>query len=456
MLLLGAVLAVAGVVAIERLNEDRLYRGLLAEGDTAMANGAAYLAVEAFSGALAVRSDSMVAHYRRGEAYATLGQVSQAERDLRQALRLAPDAPEPLEALGRLHDRRGDYATAADWYTQAADRLHDTDARLLYALALARYRTGALPAARDAARRALARDDTLAEAHYLLGLVATDLRSPREATTAFEQAVRLRPSFAAAFQELAAVDREQGRPADEIRQLQTLVRLDPRVDRQIALAQAHLRAGDHSRALDALAAAETTTPGDSRVALATGRVHLTRAEATADSESITAALTALERALSGTARRSEGLALYGRALYLSGDAARAEQLLEEATHTSPIDRAAFGYLADAAEQLGHHAVARNALLSLDALAGNTATVTERRTRARRIGALALADGDAEGAVTFLNRALSHGDATATTRGLLARALWAADRHDDARLMLESALAQAPGDLDLMRIARTFR
>jgi tetratricopeptide (TPR) repeat protein len=455
-LLLGALLAVAGVVALQRLNVDRQYRGLLADGDTAMAAGQPYLAVEAFSGALAIRTDSMVAHYRRGEAYAALGQALQAERDLREARRLAPDAPEPLEALGRLHDRRADYAVAAGWYTQAAARLHETDARLLYALALARYRSGALPAAHDAVRRALAIDGTLAEAHYLLGLVAHDLQNRTEAIAALEQALRLRPGLVAARQELAGLYGEEGRVDDEAAQLRALVAHDGQLDRHLALARGQLRAGRHAAALDTLATAEAVVPGDSRVALAVGRVHLSLAEEHRDPSSIAAALAALERALGGTARRSEGLALYGRALHLAGDADGAERLLTDAIRTSPVAPAAFGYLADAAEALGHHLVARDALLSLDALEGNTATTEVRRTRARRIGALSLDGQDTSAAVQYLTLAHEAGDHTPDTLVLLVRALWADGRHDDARATLAAAVEQAGDDLALRRLERTLR
>ena len=65
------------------------------------------------------------------------------------------------------------------------------------------------------------------------------------------------------------------------------------------------------------------------------------------------ASTSLERALGGTARRSEGLALYGRALYLSGNYSEAERILRDAVATSPVDLEAFAFLADAAERLGH-------------------------------------------------------------------------------------------------------
>ena len=97
-------------------------------------------------------------------------------------------------------------------------------------------------------------------------------------------------------------------------------------------------------------------------------------------------MTVLERALGGTARRSEGLALYGRALYLSGDAAGAERLLREAVATSPVDLEAFAFLADAAERLRHPLIARDALVQLDALQGDTADHATRLTRGRSASA----------------------------------------------------------------------
>ncbi len=455
LLLVGAALAVAGVIALQRLDQDRRYRGLLADGDAAMASSHTYLALEAYSGALAVKPDSMVAHYRRGEAYAAEGQDAQAVRDLHEARRLAPDAPEPLEALGRLHEGKGDFAAAAAWYGQAAERRRDTDARLLYVLALARYRTGALPAARDAARRAVARDATFAPAHYLAGLLAHDLQDPREAVGALEHAVRLQPSLLAAREELASVYAELHRFPDEAAQLRALASLDPQLDRYLALAMAQVRTADYPAAFAALASAEALAPGDSRLALALGRVHLAMAEA-GDRDAIAKALTTLERALGGTARRSAGLALYGRALHLSGDTAGAERLLQDAIRTSPVDPAAFGYLADAAETLGHPLAARDALLNLDALEGNTAPSVVRAARTRRIGVLSLDGQDGAAAVIYLTQATRDAPDDSAAMGLLARALWMAGRRDDARRALGAALSLSNDDAALRRLERTLR
>lgn len=458
--LLAALLAVAGVVAVQRLNEDRRYRGLLASGDRAMAAGQGYLAAEAYSGALAIRPDSMAAYYRRGEAYAADGQERQARRDLGEAHRLAPDAPEPLEALGRLHERRGDFAGAADWYSEASERLHDTDARLLYTLALARYRTGALPRAGHAARRTIAQDASFAPAHYLLGLVARDMardeRGEREAVAALERAVALQPSMLAAREALAGLYRKHGRLEEEADQLEALVALDPRVDRHLARVQASVRVGDHDAALGALAAAEAALPADSRIALTRGRVYLSLAEHTGSVAAIAAALSALERALGGTARRSEGLALYGRALHLDGDLNGAERLLQEAVQTSPVAPDAYRYLAETAAALGHPLIVRDSLLALEVLEGNTAPAAVRSRRGWRIGTLSLEAGDAATALDYLTRAVRTFPDDPRVFADLARALWLNGRQDEARHTLAQALTLSPGDDALRQIDRTFR
>ena len=54
-------------------------------------------AIEAYSGALALRPDSMVAHLRRGDMYRRQGANELALRDLRDASALDPTAPQPAE-----------------------------------------------------------------------------------------------------------------------------------------------------------------------------------------------------------------------------------------------------------------------------------------------------------------------------------------------------------------------
>jgi tetratricopeptide (TPR) repeat protein len=454
-LVVGGV-AVVGASIFQHLGGERDYRRLLGDGERALRAGNSYAAIEAFSGALAFRPKSMVAHYRRAEAYRAQGRDDEALRDLREAVRLAPDAPEPLIALGELHDRRGDPAQAAAWYAQAAEQLRDESPALLFQLALTRYKAGFPAAARDPLRRIVARNDSIAEAHYLLGLVYRDTQDIDAAISSLEQALRIAPGLTAAREELADLFRARGRNADEMDQLRALAEADDQIDRRVAVALGEARRGQFAVAIGILGQVALDGPQDSRVQLALGRVYLERAERVGDAASIQRALDVLERALGGTARRSEGLALYGRALLLSGDVAGAERILREAVATSPLDLEAFLFLADAAEHLGHDTAARDALVSLDALQGGTAPTEVRAARAHRIGVLSLRAGDPRVAVSYLNQAVNLGQAAVETLALLVRAKYLAGDLPGARETLARALIIDPAHGELLRLARMIR
>jgi predicted Zn-dependent protease len=68
----------------------------------------------------------------------------------------------------------------------------------------------------------------------------------------------------------------------------------------------------------------------------------------------------VEAAAERNASAPELALLRGRAQLLAGDAAGAERSLQIATATLPVDPAAFRYLADAAQRLGHRDAAQAA------------------------------------------------------------------------------------------------
>ena len=73
-------------------------------------------------------------------------------------------------------------------------------------------------------------------------------------------------------------------------------------------------------------------------------------------------------------------------MLLAGDARVAERTLLQAVGKPPVEPAAFRYLADAAERLGHIPVARDALLRYVALAGESdvdQAIAARLTRLSR-------------------------------------------------------------------------
>ena len=88
--LLVSVAALLAVAAWQGVVREREFRRLMAEGDRALATDQTFPAVEAFSGAIALRSDSMIAYLKRGETYRRRGEAGAALRDLRAAARLDP------------------------------------------------------------------------------------------------------------------------------------------------------------------------------------------------------------------------------------------------------------------------------------------------------------------------------------------------------------------------------
>jgi tetratricopeptide (TPR) repeat protein len=458
---IAALLALVGVVAagvvfLQRVRQDGRYRALLLAGERALDAGDPAAAIEAFSGAIALRPDAMVAFFRRGEIYHAERRDDEAIRDLRDAARLAPDAPQPLVALGDVYDGQGDRSRAAVWYGQAAVRLKDQDPGLLYKLALARYRAGAPASAVEPLRTAIGRNDSIGQTHYLLGLVYRDMGNVDGALASLERAVRVAPSLIAAHEELADLYRSRGRLVDEMRQLEALATLDPRVDRIVAIGLAQARQAQFDQALATLALVAAQTPVNPRVQLALARVCLARAERSHDRPTVSRALDILRRTRGDAAEGSEGLALLGRAQYLAGDYVGAERVLRDAVARAPVDAEAFEYLADAADRLSHELDARDALLKLDLLDGELVSAEVRAVRAQRIGTLALRAGDAAGAADYLNRAVKAGLTDAPTWGSLARARWQIGDVTGAQDALAHALALDARDPDLLRLRRIIR
>jgi predicted Zn-dependent protease len=110
-------------------------------------------------------------------------------------------------------------------------------------------------------------------------------------------------------------------------------------------------------------------PDEPAVYTALGRVWLQDAESRNDRIALGKALEALQPPATAAAATPAALMLYGRALFLAGNLAAAERLLLQATARSPVEPAAFRYLADAAERLGHLAEAHDALRRYVALVG---------------------------------------------------------------------------------------
>ena len=365
-LLLSAL--VAGMVLTwYSARQEREYRRLIAVGDAAVARDQTFVAIEAYSGAAAIQPQSMLAYLKRGDTYRRQGELTAALRDLRHASGLDPTSTRTLELLGDVNVALGRLEQAVQHYARFVS-LDDRSPRVLYKLALTHYKRRQPAAGIEPLRQAVTMEDRFSEAHHLLGLCLRERKRTDEALRALRRAVAINPAFTAARADLARLYEELGRNREKLEQLEALAAIEPsRAERLVDVALAYSHLGRTEAAITTLARAAERHPDDPVVFNAIGRVWLESAEVRGDRVALSKALEAFQAsAASGTAT-SEALALYGRALFLSGDTEAGVRTLSAATTMLPVDPAAFLWLSAAAQRRGDMDAATAALASYASL-----------------------------------------------------------------------------------------
>jgi tetratricopeptide (TPR) repeat protein len=391
---------------------EREYRLLLAQGDAALRTDQTFTAIEAYSGAIALRPDSMLAHLRRGETYRRRRDLDNAARDFRLAASIDPSAVRALEALGNVLYEQQWYGRAAEMYERRL-KVDERAPGVALKLAIARYRDRKLDLALTAIAQTLRLDDRRAEAYYLRGLCLREKNDLNGAARAFERAVERAPELVEAREELADLYAAAGRHADELQQLQLVAAIQrDRPDRLIAVGLAHARAARDARDdgaqerqanLAVLTLGSALERSDQRpdVYGVLGEVWLDIASERNDPVDLRKAIEALERAATMTGSSSEVLTNYGRALAADGQLDAADSALDLATRRFPVDPTAFVEYAALSERLNHLDTARRALIQYCALAGVN---HEFVTNALNIARFSLRLHDPETALTWLTRA----------------------------------------------------
>src|SRR5258708_1581475 len=189
-------LSAAGVYGYTLSERERIYRQLIADGEAALARDNTGAAIEAFSGAIPLKDDSMLGYLKRGQTYRRRGEFVAAIRDLRRASDIDPAATRPLEELGDayLADTPHRYAAAPERF-QAYGKLGNRAPPALAKLAFERcpdQRSAYVALGRVWVEIAQARGDRLALSkaiEALEGAVGSDDSS--EALTLFGRALLL-------------------------------------------------------------------------------------------------------------------------------------------------------------------------------------------------------------------------------------------------------------------------
>jgi tetratricopeptide (TPR) repeat protein len=433
---------------------QRDYRSALMRGDNALRDEQSFAAIEAYSGAIELHPDSMLAYLRRGQTYrrrGDRGDLDAAARDFRKAAALDPSAIAPLEGLGDVNYQLDRYGRAADAFERAIS-LDDRSARISHKLALARYRDGDVDAALDAVARTVRLDERQADAHYLLGMCLREKGRTTEAMRAFERAVALAPGLVAARDELADLYGAHGRRSDQIEQLQVLAALDPtRVERQVEVAMAHAHAGHWDLAVLTLGSALERHHDEPLIYRALGQIWLERPRD--DAAFLSKAREALERAASSPTAPSDLLTLYARALLDEGAVDDGERALEQAITRFPVEPSAFLLYAAVAEKQNHLVPARNALIAYGTL---VRPETDAVPRAAKIAALSLQLNDATTAVEWLTQATTASPNDALLLASLADAQLRSGDRAAAQATIARGLDRDPKNAQLAVLARKIR
>ena len=446
-----ALIAVAGVLAYSVVASEREFDRLIAEGDHAVANDRHFQAIEAYSGAIALRPDSMLAHLKRGVAYQDQGQLESALRDLREAVTIDPSALIPLELTGDVNVALTRSERAVERY-EAYIALDERNPRVLYKLGLARYRAGRIDEASDPLQQAIRIDPGLGDAYYVLGLVQRDQNQLAHARASLEHAARLSPAGQTAAREaLADVYALDGDHSKAINQLEALAALDPtRAERLIALGLAQARAGREDAAVTTLGRAVERFPDAPQVYAALGEVWLTIAQRRGDHVALNKALEALGLAASRPDATSDTLAALGRASLLAGDVRGAERALRQAVSRVPVPPEAYLQLADVTVRDGRIQDARDSLVKYATLIGDERPMAAVATR---IGDLSMKLGDAALAVRWFDRAMDEAGPTTALQMRLADAALRAGNVPRASQIINEGLAADPGHPGLLQLKR---
>lgn len=448
--LVAAGIAAAAVLVLVSLRTEQEFDRLLAAGDAALAQADLSTALEAYTGAVTLKSDAMVAYLKRGVAYRQREELEAALRDFRRAGELDNTAPRVFEWQGDVNLALQRFARAADCFTQSL-ALDDRQPAVLYKLGVARYRDGRAGAAVEPLRRAVALSPRLAEAHYLLGVSLRDAGRDDEALVALGTAARLSPGMLAAREVRAEVLLAHGRLSRAIDDLEALAALEPdRPERAVALGLAQARAGRREAAIMGLGQAAERFPQSAAVYRALGQVWMDGAED--DAVVLDKAIAALARAATLPDVNADVRTLLARARLRRGDVAGAERDLRAATERLPVPSAAFRLLGDVLERRRQWTDARDAFVHYAALTAGSAGAADV---ASHIGQLSMRIRDPHTAAYWYEKALAEAGPSADLLFRLATAESSRGATAAARDLVARGLALEPAHAGLRALARSL-
>jgi tetratricopeptide (TPR) repeat protein len=187
-----------------------------------------------------------------GRAHERRGEFNLAERDFRQALRLDSRSVDTLQALAGVLSRQGQWQKSLDLLIQAR-ALDPNSADVLRKLAATSLHTSSISEGIDAAQALVKLRPNDPDALYLLAVTQLQNKESEEARASFENYLKMRPQDALAFLALAMAEIGLHDFSAAEASLQQSIKLDPsKVDPYYQLGLIFRDQGDNASAITQL------------------------------------------------------------------------------------------------------------------------------------------------------------------------------------------------------------
>jgi tetratricopeptide (TPR) repeat protein len=183
-------------------------------------------AVEAYERALAIDNEYADAHYNLSVALLRLKRTEEAEKHLREALRIAPEDPGANVALGDACTDRRDFEGALSAYSAAMKTLVN-DAMIGVKVCSSLRRLQRIPEAFQACQEAVRLGPDVSSTHEALALVYVVQGDMAAAIPVFQRTLELDPKNHSALANLATCLKSEGRAAESIEPYRKAIALRP-------------------------------------------------------------------------------------------------------------------------------------------------------------------------------------------------------------------------------------
>ena len=201
---------------LEAITAGRQMDGAAAELATRanflLAAGDAKGAVRVLEEALRLTPGDENLHFNLGIAYGRSGDITNAEHHYREALRLLPDYPEVHNNLGNLLLRAGRMGEAEEQFTEAIKLMPELSTAHNN-LGIVRQRQNRMPEAIACFRKAVEYDTNFWQAHFNLAMASLSQRAKEEGLRELQTVLRLNPGYAPAQSALDKILAQPSRPA---------------------------------------------------------------------------------------------------------------------------------------------------------------------------------------------------------------------------------------------------